>query len=191
MKEKAIERKKIKRQNEKYSKWKKYYFLSFMIGLVLAIYEISLFRRTVIQLWIPLIITLTIGTIAFVINRKHFNLTNNSKGWFFPLFQNIVSWGFISVYLFSATNYYLADNEVKNLEFDIKSKSSMIGSKGNRDARKPLVTIDYFGFKKELVFTYEDTKKVESASKVSLTVRKGFFGFDILDHFDTVDNSKK
>jgi hypothetical protein len=50
------------------------------------------------------------------------------------------------------------------------------------------VTIDYFGLQKELVFRYEDTEKVENADEVSLTVKNGFFGFDILDHYEPVDN---
>lgn len=86
-----------------------------------------------------------------------------------------------------ATNYYLADNENRTLKFRIKSKSSMTGPKRRRDERKPLATIDYFGFEKELVFQYRDTEKVKNADEITLTIRKGLLGYDILGHYDTVD----
>lgn len=186
---KTIERRRLKRQNEKYAKWKKYYFMSFMTGLILIIFEIFLFRKTIIQLWIPITVILTIGIISFLLNRTHFNLTNNSKGWIFPLMQNIVSWGFISCYIFMAMNYYFADRERHKSSFEIKSKSSMPGPRGYRNERKPLVTIDYFGFEKVLVFDYTDTEKVDKATNVTLSTRKGLLGFDILEHYDTVDES--
>jgi len=57
----------------------------------------------------------------------------------------------------------------------------MSGTKGHRDERQPLVTIDYFSFEKELVFRFVDTDKVNRADSVTVVVRKGGLGFDILD----------
>jgi hypothetical protein len=187
MKAKKIKRKPLQKQNKKYTKWQKFYFISFITGLVLMIFEINLFRRTIIHLWIPVAIILTVGIISFLFNRTHFNLTTHSNGWFFPLLQNIASWGFISCYFFMAMNYYFAKVEQHKATFEIKSKSSMPGSRGHRNKRKPLVTIDYFGFEKELVFTYKDTEKVANATMVMLISRKGLLGFDILESYETVD----
>ena len=60
----------------------------------------------------------------------------------------------------------------------------MSGPKGHSDERQPLVTIDYFSFEKELVFRYVDTDKVNRADSVTVVVRKGGLGFDILDNYD-------
>ena len=60
----------------------------------------------------------------------------------------------------------------------------MSGPKGHREERQPLVTIDYFSFEKELVFRYVDTDKVNRADSVTVVVRKGGLGFDILDNYD-------
>jgi hypothetical protein len=89
-----------------------------------------------------------------------------------------------------ATNYYLANGDQKKSSFQIQSKSSMPGPRGRREERKPLVTIDYFGLKKELVFNFNSTKRVENADKVNVIVRKGLLGFDILDHYDVVNTRK-
>jgi hypothetical protein len=98
--------------------------------------------------------------------------------------QNLISWGFISCYVFMATNYYLADKTTTEYRLLIKGKSSMSGSKQHRYERKPLIIIDYFKFEKELVFRYEDADKVHKADSVKVKVRKGGVGFDILDDYD-------
>lgn len=167
-----------------------FYYLTFLTGITLLVLEIFIYRVTIIRTIVPISIILVVGVAAFFINRNHYKTTYDVQGIFFPLMQNIVSWGFIACYLFMATNYYLADDELKDLKFEIKSKSSMPGSKRRRDERKPLATIDYFGFKKQLVFNYEDTERVENADKINLTVRKGLLGFDIVDHYDVVDRGK-
>jgi len=66
----------------------------------------------------------------------------------------------------------------------------MPGPKGRRDERRPLVSIDYYGINKELVFKYEDTGEVKNADQVNLTIRKGFLGFDIIDDCDILKNGK-
>src|SRR6478736_6476789 len=175
-----------KKKSKQVDKWKIFYYVTFLTGITLLVLEIFIYRVTIIRTTIPISIILSVGVLTFLFNKNHYNKTYNIRGVFFPLMQNIVSWGFIACYLFMATNYYLADNELKDLKFEIKSKSSMPGPKRRRDERKPLVTIDYFGFKKELVFSYEDTERIENADKVNLTVRKGLLGFDILDHYDAV-----
>ena len=83
-----------------------------------------------------------------------------------------------------AVNYYLADKKITEYKFKIKEKSSMPGYEGHRNERKPLVRIDYSNIEKELVFRYVDTEKVNKADRVTVMVRKGGLGFDILDDYD-------
>jgi hypothetical protein len=157
------------------------------MGAILSVFEIYLYRLTIISVTIPISIILIVGLITFLLSRSHYKRNFNTRGIFFPLFQNIISWGFISCFVFMAVNYYGAEPEVRRIEFDIKSKSSMPGSKGNRDKRSPLVTINYFGVDKELVFKYVETKRVDAARKVTVTVKRGLLGFDVVDHYDVVD----
>jgi hypothetical protein len=172
------------------SKWKVFYFVTALTGIILLYFEIHIYRLTIIPIAIPISISLLVGIVTFLFNKNHYKNTFNTRGPFFPLVQNIGSWGFISCYLFMATNYYFADPELKDLQFEIKSKSSMPGPKRRRHETKPTVTIDYFGFNKELVFKFKDTERVENADKLKLTVKKGLIGFDIVNHYDTVDENK-
>ncbi len=169
-------------KNERF--WKAFYAVTGFCGLVLMVFEIFIYRKTIIETYIPISIILIVGFSTFYFNKQHYKKTYILTGNFFPIMQNLISWGFVSCYIFMATNYYLADKTTTEYRFLIKEKSSMIGSKHHRDERKPLVTIDYFKFEKELVFRYADTDKVDKADSVMVTVRKGGLGFDILDDYD-------
>jgi len=163
---------------------KGFYTLTAVLGLVLLAFGILIYRRTIINTYIPISIMLVVGSVAFYFNRKHYKETYLLTGNFLPFVQHLISWGSLSCYIFMATNYYLADNKTTEYKFSIKEKNSMSGPKGHRDERQPLVTIDYFSFEKELVFRYVDTDKVNKADSVTVVVRKGGLGFDILDKYE-------
>jgi hypothetical protein len=161
------------------SKWKAFYGVTLFLGLISAILEVSLYRQTIISVSIPLSIIVLIGITAFIFNRKHYSKTYSTSGFFFPLFQNIVSWGFLASYLFIALNFYLAPEKTTDHKFKIQAKDSMPAS-GRSAKRVPLVDIDYFGFKKELVFGYKDTEEINKSDSVLVTSKKGALGFDVI-----------
>ena len=167
--------------------WKGFYTVSFLVGLVLLVFEITIYRKTIIDIYIPISIILVVGLLTFYLNRDHYKKTYALKGNFFPVIQNLFSWGAISCYIVMATNYYSADKITTEYQFQIKEKSSMPGRKYHRNERQPLVRIDYFGFEKELVFRYADTEKVNKADSIRVTVRKGRLGFDILKDYEVIN----
>lgn len=91
--------------------------------------------------------------------------------------------GFI-LFSFMATNFYFADNQINKRTFVINTKGSLSGSKRHRSERKPYVLINYDGIEKQLIFSYSDTDKINSAKKVHLNIKKGFLGFDILESYE-------
>jgi hypothetical protein len=163
---------------------KAYYTLSFFLGLAAIISEIFLFRRTIISPYIPLLIIICGGIMTFFITRKHYEKTFTYKGVFFPLLQNICSWGFLLSFFFMAGNFYLSNDISEDSKFRIVEKTSMSGSKGHRNERKPLVKFKYKGKIKELVFSFAETDKILTADSVHLTVKKGRFGFEIMEKYD-------
>ncbi|TDO73649.1 hypothetical protein EV143_105247 [Flavobacterium chryseum] len=165
-------------------KWKSFYFFVLMIGIILTIFEINIFRKTLISKYIPISIILVTGFIGFLFNKKHFKKIYSTSGNFIIIIQNLVSWGFISCYLFMAINYYLARPIIENYKAKIIEKSSMPGQKGSRIERHPLVRFKYFDFEKELVFKFKDTEKVNLADSVKINLKKGRLGFDVLESYD-------
>jgi hypothetical protein len=140
-------------------------------------FEVHIYRVTIIETYIPVSIIFIIGFVAFYYNRHHYKSVYMLKSNFYPLLQNLFSWGFISCYVFMAANYYFASKQESEFKFAIKEKGTM--PKG-----APLITFNYFNFKKELVFKVIDANKVETADSVIINVSKGGLGFDILSDYD-------
>ena len=76
----------------------------------------------------------------------------------------------------------MADSEPIKESYKIIERSSLPGRKYHRDERKPTFDINYNGKIKELVFPHTYYEKMEFYSNVELEVRKGYFGFDILEN---------
>lgn len=169
--------------------WKGFYTVTLFMGLILMYLEVLLYRKTLIKIGILLIIVVVVGSVTFVLIRKKYKSTYNLKGNFFPLMQIFLSWGFILSYLFLATNYYLADKDITEHELIIKSKSSLPGYKIT-SKRQPTVRFDYADLEKELVFYSSNSELVENAKSIKLQLRKGALGFDIIEKYQLIDESK-
>ena len=165
------------------STWKVIYTIACITGMVFIVCEIGLFRYTIISPAIPMGIIIVVGLAAFFIDKNHYLETYNIKGWFFPLFQNILSWGFFACYLFIAANYYLSFSPAKSYKFKITAESSINGGRGSGYKQIPTVYIDYFGFKKELLFNNDERAQVVKPESVLVTAKKGLLGFDILTSY--------
>ncbi len=157
----------------------------FFLGLILLIWEIFIFRRTMIELKIPLLIWSIPGIFLTPLLYNKFNKIDGMKAhWILHYVAHTCMTGAFLLFGFMASNYYFADNQTINKRFEIIKKGSLCGSKGHREERQPYAEIDYYGFEKQLVFTYSETEKIDSSKYVNLAVRKGFWGFDILERYD-------
>ena len=158
-----------------------FYQVVFFAGLILMIWEITIFRKTVISLGFLLLIIFGIGSIASFLDFKNYSQTYDLKGWklyFFNFTQNILSWGFIACSILVLSNFYLSEGEIVEEKYEIIETSSMTGSKRNRSKRKPLVRIEYKGKMKELVFSNRFYNELEEYNYVNIGVKKGFFNWD-------------
>ncbi len=102
--------------------WETYYFVIGLIGLILIILEIDIYRVTIIRKSILLAIILIAGLLAFMLNWSRYKRTYPSTGFLLQLAQSIISWGFIAAYVFMATNYYFANEATIDLKFPIIQK---------------------------------------------------------------------
>lgn len=162
-----------------------FYPTIFILGLFLMARQITIFRNTIIDLKILIGITLAVGFITFLVDFKNYERTYKYSGiglYFYSSMHNICGFGFIACSLFMLTNYYMADSEPVKKTYEIVERSSLPGRKYHRDERKPTFRINYDGKIKELVFNHEYYEKMDFFTNVELEVRKGFFGFDILEN---------
>ena len=155
---------------------KTFYTVTLIIGLLLLMIEIGIFRQTVIPIKVPFTLTLASTLATFLIIQKDYRKTYKRQSWIFPFLQSLTSIGFMTCYLFMALNYFFAGHVSKMLTLPILSKHT-IGTKNSQ----PAIEIDYLGLKKQLVFSGNESLQVDTATKVYLTVRNGLFGYDIID----------
>ena len=153
---------------------KSFYFITAIIGIALMILEISFYRKTIIPLKALFLVTIIPSIIVFFIIKSDYKRTYQVKNIFFPFLQSVASFGFITCYCFIALNYYLADTNIQVKSCEILNKHSI----GTRHS-EPAVEINYDGTEKQLVFNVGQQNLIDSSRYVLLTVKKGFFGYDI------------
>lgn len=157
----------------------------FILGLVLMIWEIFIYRRTIIALKIPLLIWLTPGLfLTPMLYNKMNNIDGMKAHWSLHYILHTCMTGGIMMFCFMAMNFYLSENLVQEKKFEILKTGSLPGSKGHRDERMPYVVINYEGMEKQLIFSYRETSRVNSAEFVNLFIKKGFLGFDVLAKYN-------
>jgi hypothetical protein len=154
----------------------------FLVGLVLTVWEIYIYRVTFISFYIPLGVWPVTGIIITPIFKRTFNIycfnpyTPGRTPMVFHYFFNVVSFGGVSVFLFMWTNQTFNDKSKAVLTHPIISYGHL--AKSRRNCGEPYVVISYQSEKKELVFPCGTD--VENYSSVYVETVKGLFGFDVI-----------
>lgn len=146
-------------------------------------WEIFIYRKTIIPLSLLFSIILGIGILSTIFDFNKYKNTYSFKNWklyFFAFIQNTASWGFIACSTLVLSNYYFSSGEITERKYEIVEKFSLTGSKGSRNERKPLVTIDYEGKMKELVFSPKYFEELKDYNFVIFKTKKGFIYWDII-----------
>lgn len=167
-----------------------YYFAILLIGTSLLVWEIVLFRKTIIDAKILILIIFICGSIAYIIDRAKYKATYRFKYKSsttqtvyvntFAWFQNILSWGFIACTLFMASNTFFGKNPIVTKDYEIDNISDMPGADRSKSKSQPLVRIKYNEKIKELVFSNDHLSRMDNYDFVTLKTKKGLFGFDII-----------
>ncbi|MCT4602166.1 MAG: hypothetical protein N4A59_04545 [Marinifilum sp.] len=154
------------------------------LGLVLLFLEILIYRKTIIELKIPLMIWLTPGIILTPIFYNKLNDIDGMKAhWILHYILHSCMTGAFVLFSFMSINYFFASSSIETKKFKVLETGSLSGGKGSRNKRKPYVVINYEGMEKDLIFPHSEMENVMNSKAVMLDVRKGLFGFDVLDEY--------
>ncbi len=163
-----------------------FYPVIFFLGAILIIWEINIYRETIINLMIPIGIIMVVGIIAFILDFKNYKSTYEYSGiglYLYSAMHYVIGFGFIACSIFMLSNYYFADQNTRTESYEIIRTSSLAsGGKYRIDVRTPTFRINYNGKIKELVFSSEFYEKRNFYNNVELDIRQGLFGFDILEN---------
>jgi hypothetical protein len=151
--------------------------------MALLVWEVTLYRKTFIDIRILWSIIFGVGLLAALIDLKNYRQTYSYRGlksFVFAFGTNLCIWGFSTCTLFMATNFYLGEERVSTTTCKIVDRYSMSGSKGDRSRRKPVFTISYDNARKDIHFGPDYFNELNSFQFVEVKTRKGLLGFDVI-----------
>lgn len=163
-----------------------FYAIIFILGILLMIWQIKIYRNTIIDLPILIGIIVATGIVAFIVDYKNYGKTYDYEGiglYLYSGMQYIIGFGFITCSIFTLSNYYFAESNTKTESYEIIDRTWIQGgTKYRRNKKQPVFTINYEGKNKELVFNSKYYEKMELYKSVEFETREGLFGFKILEN---------
>ena len=160
-----------------------YYSIAIPIGIFLMVWEIFLYRKTFIDLYVLFLITFGVGLLATLLDLKNYKNTYSYRGYksfLFAFGTNLSIWGFTACTIFIATNYFFGNGQTNLKSYKIVDRYSMTGRKYHRNKRKPAFKIEYKGKLKDIHFGPDYYEDMNSFNYVEIETRQGFWNFDIL-----------
>lgn len=180
MESKKAEKKKLKKLRKKN---KRYLDLATSIGIMTSLGQLYFFNRTVINIYILGAIFLISGVIWFGLNYKKYFFTYKTSGviaYISAFISSVVTLGGTIGFVFLATNFFLASSEVYEQDYEILDRHYVTGSKYNRDAYRPVFTINIAGMDKDVKFTHAYYRDMEEFKYITIDQSEGFLGYDII-----------
>lgn len=153
-------------------------FLSVMFigALILTVFEIHIYRKTIIHWAIPSTIYILTGLILTPLTSNFLKKHYDTIGFFFQLVFNVVTWGGLLIFALMATNYYFPKENSKTISTKIIRTGHL--ARGGHGCGVPYCEVIINNKEKELVFPCDFD--IENYNEIELTIRKGFWGFDII-----------
>lgn len=159
----------------------------FIGTLYLTVFEIHIYRQTLIHWAVPTSIWFGTGLVLTPLTSNFMKKHYDTSGFFLQLVFNVVTWGGLLVCGLMATNYYFPQDDGKTITTKIISTGHLSKGRGGGCAEPYCETV-INGKEKQLVFSCG--VEIENYTFVDLTIKKGLLGFDIITE-KTPTNEKK
>ncbi|WP_430405737.1 hypothetical protein [Fluviicola sp.] len=142
------------------------------IGAIL--WEISLFRKTFINVSIPLTLFIGGGFILFLLFRNRIRYyVENAYGFFLQAFHGIILFGGLLMFFFMALNFYIPTGKIELVDLKVIKTGTL--AKGRHGCGNPYAVVDYHGFEKQLIFPC--SANLDHAERIKVHLQKGLLGF--------------
>jgi hypothetical protein len=154
-------------------------FFTFL-AIALLIWQMSIYRKTFIDILIPLSILIVGGLSLFFILRKRINYYKNFRfGILIQSIHGLILFGSYLVFLFMALNFILPSKAVQRIQLKIQKEDRFGESRRSNSIGDPYAIVNYKGIRKQLVFPKRTV--LRKGDYVNLKIKKGLFGFYIVD----------
>ena len=146
-----------------------------ILGLILQLFQTSLYAQTVISWKIPVAIWLCAGILGMNYVRKSLFKHYNTREILLHLFSATIGIGSITTYTFMAANYYLpANSKLETLKARISETGHQPRKRGSCGA--PYAYVNIKGTQKQLTFPCDFN--IKEFNFVIVKLRHGILGFD-------------
>lgn len=164
---------------KKKTKFKSEKFIGFLtfLSLIAIFWEFMIFRKTLISIYIPLMLFIGGGFILFLILKnkiKYYVESSYSNS--LIAFHGVIMFGGLLMFLFMAANFYLSTGENEVHELKVINSGELNSRRSDCDPQT--ATVEYYGFEKQLVFgCHTDLSNTKS---IKVKMQKGLFGFFVV-----------
>jgi hypothetical protein len=155
------------------------------LSLILIIWEMSLFRKTFISVYIPFLLFIVGGLVCFFFVRKKMDLyTQSQSNIFKQALHGMVLFGGPLMFLFMGINYYIPNSKSSSIQLKVLETGNL--ARGRRGCGNPYVVVMYKGFEKQLIFPCNT--QMTNNDSISVSLRKGAFGFLVIDKMKLIQS---
>ena len=174
-----------KKKNQKPKSYRLLSILTF-ISILLIIWEMALFRKTFIPVFIPIVLFFTSGPILFWLLRKKINYyQETAHGIVAQLLHGTIFFGGPSIFIFMALNFYFPNENPQIFNLKVVEIGSLTNRRG---CDPPYATVDYYGFQKQLIFPCNTN--LSHTSRIEVKLQKGLLGFMILKDWKLINSGQ-
>ncbi|MFN5416854.1 MAG: hypothetical protein ACK5B9_07340 [Flavobacteriia bacterium] len=155
-------------------------------AFILIIWEISIFRKTFISLFIPLTFFLIGGLILFFSLRKKIKYyIETDYGILLQAFHGTILFGSTFMFIFMSLNFYFPTDNIEQFDLRVIKTGNLASRRG---CDNPFTVVDYQGFEKQLVFPCNTD--LHNAQRIKVKLQAGLFGFKIVNDAKLVNYKK-
>ncbi|WP_439695928.1 hypothetical protein ACFGVS_24380 [Mucilaginibacter sp. AW1-7] len=154
-----------------------FFSILFFTGLASTIFEIHIYQKTFIPIYIPVSIYIISGVLSTPFFLNTLRQTLDGSGLLWQYVFNTISWGGVVAALFMAVNFNWGKGDISSVTLPILHSEH---SYSNRNGCYSLnIKVEYEEVQKYLVFPC-DTLNLKNLDVVILTLDKGLLGYDVI-----------
>jgi hypothetical protein len=160
----------------------------FLLGVISIILSSYVYHKTFILWTIPVVIWLITGLVTALLTTKVWDKQFIKTHFALKAIYSLISVGSLFCCLFLCVNYYVKDLSEKTKRYKIIGRSE-IRSKGQSSTNLPRVYINTKLGTKELLFNYPEKYSIVNCDSIELTLRRGMFGFPVIDKYEFIEKN--
>jgi len=160
----------------------------FFLAICLTLWEIQIYRKTVIKFEIPLLIWLSTGLFITPFMSKTLDNYQFTTNILLHLFYNTLTFGGILLFIFMGSNYYFPGEETKTIEAKILKTGTLGRGRRGSNCNEQYGQVVINKIEKQLIFPCGI--EIQNFEFIEIKLKKGKWGFDRISAMEPMNKEK-